>query len=140
MPTSCRARSSSRPTGRPWSPRRRPGATRASRLRTGGGSRVRSTCRPPTPSGRTANWSIDRRRSTVRYDTAVERLANLPEVLPPPAAALMPVIVGDPEGVPPRIPPPGGAGRPAGVLVLLHPGDDGETRVVLTERVTRDGH
>ncbi len=76
----------------------------------------------------------------MRFDAVVERLATLPEVLPPPAAALMPVIVGDPDGAPPRIPPAGRAGRPAGVLVLLHPGDDGEARVVLTERVTRDGH
>src|SRR6478672_11906564 len=117
---------------------RRRGATRARRLRTDGASRVRSTCPPPTPSGRTANSSIDRRRSTVRFDAVVERLATLPDVLPPPAAALMLVIVGDKEGAPPRIPPTGRAGRPAGVLVLLHPGGDGETRVVLTERVTRD--
>ena len=52
----------------------------------------------------------------------------------------MPVIVGDPDGAPPRTPPAGRAGRQAGVLVLIHPGDDGEARVVLTERVTRDGH
>ena len=26
------------------------------------------------------------------------------------------------------------------MLVLIHPGDDGEARVVLTERATRDGH
>ena len=80
----------------------------------------------------------------MRFDAVVERLASLPDVLPAPAAALMPVILGDPEAndrqSPPRTPPPGSAGRPAGVLVLLHPGDDGETLVVLTERVTRDGH
>ena len=76
----------------------------------------------------------------MRFDAVVERLAALPDVLPPPAAALMPVFLGDPDGVPPRIPPSGRAGRPAGVLVLIHPGDDGEARVVLTERVTRDGH
>ena len=76
----------------------------------------------------------------MRFDAVVERLATLPEVLPPPAAALMPVIVGDPDGTPPRIPPTGRTGRPAGVLVLLHPGHDGDARVVLTERVTRDGH
>jgi 8-oxo-dGTP pyrophosphatase MutT (NUDIX family) len=76
----------------------------------------------------------------VRFDAVVERLTTLPDVLPPPAPALMPVIVGDPGGVPPRIAPTSRPGRPAGVLVLLHPGDDGEARVVLTERVTRDGH
>ena len=52
----------------------------------------------------------------------------------------MPVIVGGLDGRPARTPPAGRAGRPAGVLVLLHPGDDGEARVVLTERVARDGH
>ncbi len=45
------------------------------------------------------------------------------------------------EGVrPPRVPPPGRTGRPAGVLVLLYPDADGLARVVLTERATRDGH
>ena len=76
----------------------------------------------------------------MRFDAVVERLATLPEVLPAPADVLMPVIVGGLERRPPRTPPPGRPGRPAGVLVLLHPGDDGEARVVLTERVTRDGH
>ena len=76
----------------------------------------------------------------MRFDAVVERLATLPAVLPPPAAALMPVIVGDPDVVPSRTPPPGRPGRPAGVLVLLHPGEHGDARVVLTERVTRDGH
>ncbi len=76
----------------------------------------------------------------MRFDAVVERLAALPEVLPRPAAVLMPVIVGGLERRPPRTPPAGRAGRPAGVLVLLHAGDDGETLVVLTERATRDGH
>jgi 8-oxo-dGTP pyrophosphatase MutT (NUDIX family) len=77
----------------------------------------------------------------VRFDLVLERLADLPEVLPPPAAVLMPVIVGGLEGArPPRVPPPGRSGRPAGVLVLLYPDADGVARVVLTERATRDGH
>jgi len=77
----------------------------------------------------------------VRFDVVVERLAVLPDVLPAPADVLMPVVTGSgfPAG-PPRTPPVGRAGRPAGVLVLLHPGDDGEARVILTERASRDGH
>jgi 8-oxo-dGTP pyrophosphatase MutT (NUDIX family) len=77
----------------------------------------------------------------VRFDLVLERLTPLPEVLPPPAEVLMPVIVGGLEGArPPRVPPPGRSGRPAAVLVLLYPDADGVARVVLTERATRDGH
>ena len=54
---------------------------------------------------------------------------------------MIPVLVGGMEGMrPPRVPPPGRTGRPAGVLVLLYPDADGLARVVLTERATRDGH
>jgi len=55
----------------------------------------------------------------------------------------MPTIVegGDgPQRRPVRTPPPGRPGRPAAVLVLLYPDEDGLTRVVLTERASRDGH
>jgi 8-oxo-dGTP pyrophosphatase MutT (NUDIX family) len=77
----------------------------------------------------------------VRFDVVRDRLATLPEVLPPPDDVLMPVIVGGMEGRrPPRVAPPGRPGRPAGVLVLLYPDADGAARVVLTERATRDGH
>ena len=60
--------------------------------------------------------------------------------LPAPADVLMPVVVGGLDTRPRRTPPPGRRGRPAGVLVLVYPGDDGEARVVLTERAARDGH
>lgn len=77
----------------------------------------------------------------MRFDLVLERLTPLPDVLPPPADVLMPVIVGGLEGArPPRVPPAGRSGRPAGVLVLLYPDADGVARVVLTERATRDGH
>ena len=76
----------------------------------------------------------------MRFDVVVERLAHLPAELPAPADLLMPVILGGLERRSVRTSPPGRVGRPAGVLVLLYPGDDGEARVVLTERATRDGH
>jgi 8-oxo-dGTP pyrophosphatase MutT (NUDIX family) len=76
----------------------------------------------------------------VTFDEVVERLACLPDELPAPADALMPVVVGGLDTRPRRTPPAGRRGRPAGVLVLVHPGDDREARVVLTERAARDGH
>jgi 8-oxo-dGTP pyrophosphatase MutT (NUDIX family) len=76
----------------------------------------------------------------LRFDRAVRRLEVLPEPLPPPAEVLMPTITGGPWRRPPRTPPPGRAGRPAAVLVLLYPDDAGLARVVLTERSSRDGH
>ena len=78
----------------------------------------------------------------MRYEDVLRRLEDLPESLPAPAEILMPVLVGagtwtcDPRGRPPA----GGTGRPAAVLVLLYPDDDGVARVVLTERASRDGH
>ncbi|MEA2608244.1 MAG: hypothetical protein QOJ75_487 [Chloroflexota bacterium] len=76
----------------------------------------------------------------MRFDDAVRRLAVLPEPLPAPAMVLMPTIVGGDERLPRRTPPPGAGGRPAAVLVLLYPDAAGATRVVLTERSSRDGH
>ena len=76
----------------------------------------------------------------MRFDDAAERLSALPEPLPEPAAVMMPVLMGGSELRPPRIPPPGRAGRPAAVLVLLYPDDRGVARVVLIERTSGDGH
>lgn len=76
----------------------------------------------------------------MRFDLVLERLAELPAVLPAPAEALLPIIVGGIERRPPRVPPRGRSGRTAGVLVLLYPDDEGIARVILTERATRDGH
>ncbi len=76
----------------------------------------------------------------MRFDDALDRLRVLPDRWPVPADVLMPIVVGAAE--PPawrRLrsdrPP-----RSAAVLVLLFPDDAGATRVVLTERASRDGH
>ncbi len=52
----------------------------------------------------------------------------------------MPRLTGPAGGRPPSMPLDRVAVRPAAVLVLLFPDDAGDARVVLTERVTRDGH
>jgi 8-oxo-dGTP pyrophosphatase MutT (NUDIX family) len=76
----------------------------------------------------------------MRFTDVLLRLDPLPSDLPRPADVLMPVAVGGPELLLPRTPPTGRPGRPAAVLVLLYPDGDGMTRVVLTERASRDGH
>ena len=76
----------------------------------------------------------------MRFDIAADRLSALPDPLPEPAAVMMPVVVGGPEFRPPRTPPAGRSGRPAAVLVLLYPDDQGDARLVLIERTTGDGH
>ena len=77
----------------------------------------------------------------MRFDEVVHRLAALPEVLPEGPPALLPVLAdtGDPRPRPSWDAAESSA-RPAAVLVLLFPDDDGEARVVLTERVDRGGH
>ncbi len=76
----------------------------------------------------------------MRFDHAVRRLAVLPDPLPAPAAVLMPTIVDGLGRRPLRAPAVGRPGRPAAVLVLLYPDDQGLARVILTERSSRDGH
>jgi 8-oxo-dGTP pyrophosphatase MutT (NUDIX family) len=75
----------------------------------------------------------------MRFDAAVVRLATLPERLPAPPAALMPVRTDGGWRQPPIRHAPATA-RAAAVLVLVVPGDDGEALVVLTERVDQGGH
>jgi len=75
----------------------------------------------------------------VRYDRVLERLTPFPAELPPPGEALLPVVLDDRlRG--PRTPPAGVIPKASAVLVLIHPDAEGEARVVLTERATRDGH
>jgi 8-oxo-dGTP pyrophosphatase MutT (NUDIX family) len=52
----------------------------------------------------------------------------------------MPVFTGSTNARTPDLPRDPLAVRPAAVLVLLFPDEAGDARVVLTERVTRDGH
>lgn len=75
----------------------------------------------------------------MRFAEVVARLAQLPDPLPAPTSALIPTLVGG-DGERPRFPLEDLSARPAAVLVLLYPDSADDTRVVLTERVTRDGH
>lgn len=76
----------------------------------------------------------------IRFADLAALLAVLPDPLPAPAEALMPTFTGPAGGWPSSIPLDRAAVRPAAVLVLLYPDAAGDARVVLTERVTRDGH
>jgi len=84
----------------------------------------------------------------LRYIAAVARLANLPERLPEPPAALMPTRLDTGERRGPAIPFGPQTARPAAVLVLItpdrdgvdgEPADDAEAQVVLIERVGGEG-
>lgn len=75
----------------------------------------------------------------MKYERVVERLTPFPRELPPPGAALLPVVLDD-RVRDPRVPPPGLRAKASAVLVLIHPDTDGEARVVLTERARRPGH
>ncbi len=77
----------------------------------------------------------------MRFDKVVRRLEPLPPTLPEGPAALLPVLsdTGGPRPWPARD-AAGPSARPAAVLVLLFPDDEGEARVVLTERTDRGGH
>lgn len=67
------------------------------------------------------------------------RLKPLPARLPPAPEVLTPVLVEGAVDGKPRPVEPAANLRPAAVLVLLVPGDDGEARVVLTERTDHGG-
>ncbi len=73
----------------------------------------------------------------MRFEEAAERLATWPSRLPEAPVALMPVFSDD--RLRPRLMPTSSA-RPAAVLALLFPDSSGLARIVLTERLTYDGH
>ena len=75
----------------------------------------------------------------MRFAVLAERLAVLPVPLPAPAHVVIPTLIGS-TGDRPSFPRESATVRPAAVLVLLFPDDAGDARVILTERVTRDGH
>ena len=73
----------------------------------------------------------------MRIDVALDRLRELPDPLPQGAAELTPVLTDGRSR--PTFARAAETDRPAGVLVLVVPGEDGGARVVLTERPTYDG-
>jgi 8-oxo-dGTP pyrophosphatase MutT (NUDIX family) len=73
----------------------------------------------------------------MRFEEAADRLTSWPGRLPEAPAALMPVFSDDRPR--PRFTPSTTA-RPAAVLALLFPDPDGLARIVLTERLSYDGH
>jgi 8-oxo-dGTP pyrophosphatase MutT (NUDIX family) len=75
----------------------------------------------------------------MQHDAVVERLGALPDPLPRPPAALLPVVL-DARVTRPTAPLDPAVVRHAAVLALLVPGMDGGTRIVLTERAHRGGH
>ena len=77
----------------------------------------------------------------MRFDAVAARLVTLPDPLPPPADALMAVVLeGGPARAVRRTLPAAGTARDAAVLVLLYPDADGDGRVVLIERTDGGGH
>jgi len=77
----------------------------------------------------------------VRFEEAVRRLEPLPDVLPEGPDALIPVFAETGSARPrPSWGEADASARPAAVLVLVFPDEDGDARLVLTERVDRGGH
>ncbi len=76
----------------------------------------------------------------MRFEDVVERLADGSASVPPPAVGIVPVFTGSLSMRPPVMPPDPATVRPAAVLVLLFPDEGGDARVVLTERVSGEGH
>lgn len=74
----------------------------------------------------------------MRFEEAANRLASWPSRLPEAPSALMPVFTD--ERLRPRFPPPSATARAAAVLALLFADEAGLARIVLTERLSYDGH
>lgn len=74
----------------------------------------------------------------MRFEEAANRLVSWPSRLPEAPPALMPVFTD--ERLRPRFPPPSETARSAAVLALLFADDAGLARIVLTERLSYDGH
>ena len=84
-----------------------------------------------------ASSSIRPAAARVLFEAAAERLTTLPSPLPAGPDALVPAFT---DGrLRPRLAPTPTA-RPAAVLALVFPDDAGLARVVLTERLSYDGH
>ena len=76
----------------------------------------------------------------MRFEDVRDRLASVPARLPPAPPELMPVLLPDARGGPPAVPDfPSGPRRDAAVLILIHPDDEGQAQVILTER-SAGGH
>ena len=74
----------------------------------------------------------------MRFEEAANRLVSWPSRLPEAPPALMPVFTD--ERLRPRFPPPSETARSAAVLALLFADEAGLARIVLTERLSYDGH
>ena len=148
-PTRCRGRSCSASESR----HRRGRGVRATRRRGGpaadreaaGCRRRPSAVRPAAArradKARTAASSSTSAPQRVRFEEAVRRLEPLPDVLPDGPEALIPVFADTGSSRPrPAWGDADASARPAAVLVLVFPDEDGEARLVLTERVDRGGH
>jgi 8-oxo-dGTP pyrophosphatase MutT (NUDIX family) len=71
----------------------------------------------------------------MRFEEARALLAQLPDRLPARPSGLTPVVLANPETDAPRFRSfPEGPRRPAAVLILIHPDNNGEACLVLTER------
>jgi 8-oxo-dGTP pyrophosphatase MutT (NUDIX family) len=73
----------------------------------------------------------------MRYEDAVARLEHLPSPLPDGPAVLTPVLAT--TGEVRMMPLQTATIRPAAVLVLVAPGDDGRAEILLIERASYDG-
>jgi 8-oxo-dGTP pyrophosphatase MutT (NUDIX family) len=74
----------------------------------------------------------------MQFEEAANRLGSWPSRLPEAPSALMPVFTD--ERLRPRFPRPSATARAAAVLALLFADEAGLARIVLTERLSYDGH